>query len=285
MQFSTVYYSLNTGNQNRITLSCPHNFTPTFPVHQFSFTWQPAGLSSMLCPTLSQHWRGCYWNMLGKISLVFLLYPSYEENLTLFSCAQHLYAKLLKGNQRKKKNTTVFTSALPAFNFYDVTEHWHEYLTVSTFKNIVEWNTVHQSPYLQTFKLELRNGSTICKLRPPFFSFSYYHLRIQTQTKTTKKKHLKKKQNKKAANKQSPTNLCPQTSEIPHFRISWIKKIQQVLHKHYLQSNALTGLENIYFFITDLFQWGFSRYWHAQISINPPFALDLPQDMKLPMLC
>lgn len=206
MQFSTVYYSLNTGNQNRITLSCPHNFTPTFPVHQFSFTWQPAGLSSMLCPTLSQHWRGCYWNMLGKISLVFLLYPSYEENLTLFSCAQHLYAKLLKGNQRKKKNTTVFTSALPAFNFYDVTEHWHEYLTVSTFKNIVEWNTVHQSPYLQTFKLELRNGSTICKLRPPFFSFSYYHLRIQTQTtkkKTTWKRNRTRKQ---------PTNKAPQTS-------------------------------------------------------------------------
>lgn len=203
MQFSTVYYSLNTGNQNRITLSCPHNFTPTFPVHQFSFTWQPAGLSSMLCPTLSQHWRGCYWNMLGKISLVFLLYPSYEENLTLFSCAQHLYAKLLKGNQRKKKTQQFLPPHfLPLI--FTVTEHWHEYLTVSTFKNIVEWNTVHQSPYLQTFKLELRNGSTICKLRPPFFSFSYYHLRIQTQTETTKKKPPEKETEQESSQQTKP---------------------------------------------------------------------------------
>lgn len=119
MQFSTVYYSPNTENQNSTSLSCPHNYPPTFPVHQFAFTWQPAGLSSMLCPMLSQSWRGCYWNMLGKISLVFLLYPSYEENLTLFSCAQHLYANVLKENQRKKKtNNSFYLCTTCLFFFY-----------------------------------------------------------------------------------------------------------------------------------------------------------------------
>lgn len=119
-------------------------------------TYLPTNFSrALICPPLTSSWPEQHVLPKALPTLKRLLLKHVWENLTSISALPLIRRKSnliflcpasLCWTVKRKKHPQILPLHFLPLIFYYITEHWHEHLTASTFKNTVEWNTVLQNP-------------------------------------------------------------------------------------------------------------------------------------------